>query len=158
MPCNLQPKDFSEDLVLYTTVPIHLISMEICFIFKMVKLQVYHRIIQKCISYGLLSVNAIYIPILHSYVIGAVQTVLGEVAEQEQFTCPAVQHVPSSWTSTEKRPGTKRSLDCRHLSSSLHITSRHLGISAAADWTSSKSSTLLLGCLSQKSWSLCMTH
>ena len=93
MPCNLQPKDFSEDLILYTTVPIHLISMEICFIFKMVKLQVYHRIIQKCISYCFLSVNAIYIPILHSYVIGALQTVLGEAAEQEQFDGPAVQHV-----------------------------------------------------------------
>lgn len=45
MPWNLQPKDFSEDLILYTTIPIHLISMEICFIFKMVKLYVYHRII-----------------------------------------------------------------------------------------------------------------
>lgn len=45
MPWNLQPKDFSEDFILYTTIPIHLISMKICFIFKMVKLYVYHRII-----------------------------------------------------------------------------------------------------------------
>jgi hypothetical protein len=33
MSCILQSKAFSQDLILYATIPIHLISMQICFVF-----------------------------------------------------------------------------------------------------------------------------
>lgn len=61
----LQSKDFNQDLIIYGTIPIHLISLYIFFIYMYTT-----ELFRYVFLYDLLSVNAICILIWHTYIVG----------------------------------------------------------------------------------------